>query len=200
MSEPGGPDPATLAVYDRDAPAYAAWSTARSPRDWLARFMARLPAGGSALDLGCGAGWAAAEMIAAGFAVRALDASEGLVKQARKSGVPAEKCAFADLKDVETYDGVWASYSLLHAPRAEMGGHLARIRCALKPGGTLYLGLKRGEGEARDTLGRLYVYWSEAAIRAELAAAGLVVDTLATARSTGWDGAEETMMDLFARA
>jgi SAM-dependent methyltransferase len=189
-------DAATLAVYDRDAAAYAEWSSA-SPRGPLQAFLARMPEGGAALDLGCGAGWAAAEMTAAGLRVRAVDGSAGLVAEARRRGVPAEEARFEEIAEVDAYDGVWASYSLLHAPRETMPDLLARIRRALKPGGVLYLGLKEGEGERRDALGRRYVYWSEPALTEALAAGGFGAPVITRETSTGWDGAEEGMMDVF---
>ena len=53
--------------------------------------------------------------------------------------------------------GFGASYSLLHAPRAEMPRHLAAIARALRPDGVLSLTLKEGQGEARDPGGSLRV-------------------------------------------
>jgi len=193
----GTADAATLAVYDRDAPAYAEWSAAASPRTALRVFLARMPEGGAALDLGCGAGWAAAEMIAAGLRVRAVDGSAGLVAEARARGVPAEVARFEEIEERDAYDGVWASFSLLHAPREAMPDILARLRRALKPGGTLHLGLKEGEGERRDALGRRYVYWSEASLTEALTAAGFGAPVITRETATGWDGAEEGMMDVF---
>lgn len=168
-----GADPATLAFYDGEAKDYADWSDRGSPRGWLQKFIAMLPAGGAALDLGCGGGWASAEMQAAGLHVSALDASAALAAEAEaRTGVPVRVAGFEDLDEIALYDGIWASFSLLHAPKAEFPGHLRRIARALKPGGLFYIGLKEGEGEHRDGLDRFYAYYREDELRGLLAAAG----------------------------
>jgi len=192
-------DPATIAFYDADAAAYAAWSAREAPRAPLRRFIAAMPAGGSALDLGCGAGWAAAEMAAAGLRVQALDASPGLVAQARARGVDARLGRFEDLSHIAAHDGVWASFSLLHAPRADLPALIARVARALKPGGLLYLGMKEGAGERRDSLGRRYAYVSEEDLREMLAAAGLARVEIERETMRGRDGAPETGLHAFAR-
>ena len=61
--------------------------------------------------------------------------------------IDARLARFDELDAVARYDGIWANFSLLHAPRAEMPGNLARISRALRPGGWLHLGLKLGQGD-----------------------------------------------------
>ena len=56
------------------------------------------------------------------------------------------------------YDGVWASACLLHVPRDELAGVLARIHRALKPEGLFYASYKVGHGDGRDSFGRYYNY------------------------------------------
>jgi hypothetical protein len=50
--------------------------------------------------------------------------------------------------ETEAFDGIWASFSLLHTPKAEHSRHIGAMARALRPGGYLYLGMKLGEGEA----------------------------------------------------
>ncbi|MEE3099345.1 MAG: class I SAM-dependent methyltransferase [Pseudomonadota bacterium] len=196
-------DAETLAYYDTHAEEYDAWSRprdhARSEQGSFGRFLAAMPDGGRALDLGCGAGHWAAAMMAAGLEVRALDASEGLVAQARARGVPAELGRFEDLDETAAHDGVWVSFSLLHAPLAAWPDALARIARALRPGGVLFRGLQEGEGEHRDRLGRRYSYISDPALRARLEAAGFVAVDIETGRETGRDGSETGILLAFAR-
>lgn len=200
---PATADAETLAFYDSHAADYDAWSCpgeiSRGEAGSLARFLAALPAGGRALDLGCGAGHWAAAMLAAGISVRAIDASAGLVAQARARGVPAEIGRFEELDEVAAYDGAWISFSLLHAPLAAWPDALSRVARALRPGGVLFLGLKEGEGEARDRLGRRYSYISDPALRALLAQAGFEQVEIATGRETGRDGVETGILLAFAR-
>jgi len=183
-------DPETIRIYDRRAADYAALTeghTADSPV--LRAFIAACPPGGRVLDLGCGPGTAAGLMAAAGLQVDALDASEEMVALARAHpGVSARQASFDQVSGIALYDGIWASFSLLHAPRGDMPSHLATLKTALKPGGIFHIGLKLGQGEARDTLGRLYTYYTEDELVQLLEQAGFTVDDCRRGTSTGLDG------------
>ena len=69
----------------------------------------------------------------------------------RHPGVDAQLAGFDDVSGVAVYDGIWANFSLLHAPKADMPRHLAAVARALRPGGVLSIGLKTGTGEASDS-------------------------------------------------
>ena len=147
-------DDSTLQFYRDNAQSYADWAKAPSTR--LTGFLALLPAGGSVLELGCGAGNHSANMLAAGFAVRPTDGSPEMAEIAsRRLGHAVEAMLFHELDEHEAYDGIWASACLLHVPRDELSGILARIHRALKPAGVFYASFKVGEGDGRDELGPL---------------------------------------------
>lgn len=194
-------DAETLAFYEREAPVYAPWSAPEGAFPWLEKFLSLVPPRGRLLDYGCGGGWAAKRMLEAGHAVDAFDGAAGLAAEARRlTGLDVKTMRFADFAAAGRYDGIWASFCLLHAPRAEMPGNLARIRAALRPGGVLYLGLKQGEGESRDSLGRLYAYFGEAEMRDMLTEAGFG-DLQFRFRDgdKGYDGASVVSMHIYAR-
>ena len=128
------------------------------------------------LDLGCGVGDSAVRMRNAGFTVSCTDASPEMVATANElHGLDAVQKSFSELREEAAYNAVWASFSLLHAPRAEMPANLARIHRAILPGGLFYMGLKLGAGEARDAAGRFYAYFGEEELRRMLAEAGFSV-------------------------
>jgi SAM-dependent methyltransferase len=182
-------DTETIAVYDAQAAEYARLTESEAHDRQLLAFIAAMPAGGLVLDLGCGPGHAAAAMAKAGLQVEATDASGEMVALAsRHRGVRARQALFEDIDAQDRYDGIWANFSLLHAPRAAMPGNLARLARALKPGGQFHIGLKSGTGERRDGLGRLYTYFAEAEIAGLLQAAGFTIDQTLTGRSLGLDG------------
>ncbi len=192
-------DEATLQFYRRNAESYAAWAKAPSAR--LVGFLALLPEGGSILELGCGAGNHAAEMLARGFALRATDGSPEMAEIASlRLNHPVEVMRFDELEERETFDGVWASACLLHVPRPELAGILTRIHRALKTGGVFYASFKAGEGDGRDSLGRYYNYVSADWLRAAYAEAGrwqcLGSDT---SEIKSFDEARATMLHLVMR-
>lgn len=182
-------DRETLSVYDAEADRYAEVTAALRQDPDLAAFVGALPAGGRVLDLGCGPGIAAAAMAEAGLAVDATDASQEMVRlAAAQPGVTAWQASFDEIAGEALYDGVWANFSLLHAPREAMPRHLAAIRLALKPGGRFHLGVKTGRGERRDRLGRLYTYYTEAELDERLQEAGFEVIARRRGRDKGLDG------------
>jgi SAM-dependent methyltransferase len=173
-------DEKTLQFYRSNAQSYADWAKAPSAR--LTGFLALLPAGGSILELGCGAGNHSAVMLDAGFSVRATDGSPEMAEIAsRRLGHPVEAMLFHELDEQEAYDGVWASACLLHVPRDELTGILRRIHRALKPSGVFYASFKIGDGDGRDNLGRYYNYpapeWLQATYAAAATWDSLISDT-----------------------
>jgi SAM-dependent methyltransferase len=172
MSGMEGADEATLRFYRENASAYAEREiTSRRVR--LGRFLALLSPGAAILELGCGAGFDTAEMLALGFDVSATDGSPEMAAEAsRRLGRPVGTLLFGDLDAVEAYDGVWANACLLHVPRNELPQILKRIWRALKPGGAFYASFKTGDAEGRDTLKRYYNYPSADWLRTVYAGAG----------------------------
>lgn len=182
-------DARTIAVYDSRAGDYARLVGSAENDPDLERFLGKLAGGGRILDLGCGPGLHAAAMKARGFEVVAMDASPAMTELARRhAGIEVRDAGFADLTEVAAFDGIWANFSLLHAPRAEMPDHLARIRRALRPGGILHLGMKTGSGEGRDRLGRFYTYYSLTELQAMTEAAGFAVEEKVTGEGAGLSG------------
>jgi SAM-dependent methyltransferase len=180
-------DDDTLRFYRGNAAAYAE----RKPPvgGTLTRFLAELPAGATILELGCGAGYQAEAMLAAGFDVHATDGSPELAAQASlRLGRPVRTMLFHELDAAEAYDGVWAYACLLHVPREELSGVLALIWRALKPGGLFCASFKSGEGEGRDKLARYYNYPSEPWLRERYAvAAPWAAIAVETSEGKGFD-------------
>ncbi|ASP18865.1 tellurite methyltransferase [Antarctobacter heliothermus] len=167
-------DPETIRLYNARAKDYADVTEGAGPDATLRAFLAALPPKARVLDLGCGPGRSAGILAAAGHQVEAWDASEGMVAlAAKRPGVTARLAEFNALTASAVYDAIWANFSLLHAPRAEMPRHLAAIRQALKPGGLAHVAVKEGTGSQRDTLGRLYTYYTEPELSLLLTQAGL---------------------------
>ncbi|ARE41008.1 Methyltransferase [Rhodovulum sp. P5] len=184
-----GTDAQTLAVYAEKAADYSEIHHGSATANRLAGFIAALPAGGTALDLGCGPGWGAAAMREAGLVVTAMDASPEMADVARdRYGLTVTVATFDALTAKDAFDGIWAHYSLLHAPRTALPRHLSAIRNALRPGGLFAVTMKLGEGEGRDLLGRFYTYVSVSDQRGLVTQAGLTVLSEEVFPSMGFDG------------
>ena len=182
-------DRRTIEIYDREAGRYADQFERKAPDASLRAFMARLAPGARVLDLGCGPGMASAHLAAAGFDPDPVDASAEMVRLAReRHGLPARQATFDDPIAEGAYGGVWANFSLLHAPRADLPGLIGRLASALAPGGVLHLGLKTGTGEKRDHLGRLYTFVTRDELAGWLAEAGLVLVAERTGEERGLAG------------
>lgn len=194
-------DEQTIAVYDSGASDYARRFEQYVTDDpAFARFCKLLPVGGHVLDFGCGPGQYAATFAKAGFKVTATDASSEMVKLALQHGTFAvEQATFADLDAKAVYDGVWANFSLLHAPRADFSGHLKQIARALKQGGIVHLGMKTGEGEQRDRLGRRYCFYSALELHDLLSRTGVAVIGENDGQSAGFAGTVDPWIALTGR-
>ncbi|GAA0276575.1 class I SAM-dependent methyltransferase [Alteraurantiacibacter aestuarii] len=163
-------DRATLDFYEREAPSYTL-SGREGPARHLDNFLSRLAPGARILELGCGGGRDAAHMLKRGFDVVPTDGSAAMAKKGQERiGIAVQVMRFDELDAVEEYDAVWAHASIHHMPFDGLPDVLRRIARALKPGGWHYANFKLGEGEARDTFGRLYNFPPEEELRAAYAA------------------------------
>lgn len=155
-------DKGTLEFYDQNSDEYAEFAEQNTPHEKLEQFIGDMPENARALDLGCGIGWAAAQMKQAGIRIDAMDASTGLAEQAAKRfDLTVQIAGFTTLSGRQRYDGIWSHFALQHAPRNERQTIFERISNALKPGGLFYAGMQKGSVDWRDDHGRLYCPFTE---------------------------------------
>lgn len=151
-------DEETLRFYAENAANYVQHASG-IPSPQLIAFADVLPPSAHVLGLGTGSGRDAAYLFSRGFDVEPTYASPELAAEAQRLlGRAVRIMRFDQLADVDTYDAVWASASLLHAPAQELTSDLARIHRALKPGGVFVASFKAGSGAGRDGFGRYYNY------------------------------------------
>jgi trans-aconitate methyltransferase len=170
------PDKDTIATYNAKAVEYAKLTGADHPDADLQAFIVALPKGARVLDLGCGPATASAHMRNAGLIPDPVDAAQGMVDLANQTHqINARLASFDDIDTDAGYDGVWANFSLLHAPRAALPRHLGDIYASLEPGGTVHLGMKTGSGSDRDAIQRLYTYVTVQELENMLQEAGFTI-------------------------
>ena len=170
-------DKQTLNVYDYNVESYRRLIDKLPELESITQFTNRLSPGALILDLGCGVGNSAAQMRDQGFSLVCVDGSPKMVKAANDTfSLNATRAFFSDLDAISHYDGIWANFSLLHAPKADFPKHLKAIHTALKPGGLFFISVKTGEGEKRDKLGRFYAYYREEELETMLLKGGFTLE------------------------
>src|SRR3989344_5712292 len=110
----------TITEYNKDAKSWAdAHSTQGFWKDEMTNFHKLLPSG-KVLELGCGGGRDAKELIELGYDYFGTDASENFVIEARKR-VSSGRFEIKSVREInypeDTFDGFWASAVLLHIPK-----------------------------------------------------------------------------------
>jgi ubiquinone/menaquinone biosynthesis C-methylase UbiE len=82
--------------------------------------------------------------------VTGIDISEKLLELARIA-VPGAKFYSADIRHLSfeknMFDGIWACASIHHIKHKELPKVFSELFAILKPGGVLYIHVKKGEGE-----------------------------------------------------
>jgi SAM-dependent methyltransferase len=143
-----------------------------TPPDFAMRrrfLLERVAAGERVLDVGCGEGWFAGELVRAGASVVGLDVAEEPLRRARRAEMersPAGRRGELDLRLMDadgpwpvrdaSVDVVWAGETLEHV--CDTAGWLSEARRVLRPGGRLLL--------STPDHGRLRVLWLACSRRA----------------------------------
>ena len=167
-------DAPTLAAYDSNAAHFAAeWRDQEPPEDMYALLRAHFTPGPT-IDVGCGAGRDTAWLAAHGFDARGIDASAGLLAEARAahSALRFEQAALPELAGVErgTFQNVLCETVIMHLDPTQVGPAVRCLLALLRPGGTLYLSWRVADAAStRDAAGRLYAAFDKAVVTRELA-------------------------------
>lgn len=136
--------------YDAISRAYRDDSGAGAPQiaelfpfyaEWVRELSLLLPQGAQVLDLGCGCGLPASELLVqAGFKVTGVDISAVQIERARQL-VPGATFIQADLvewdADPASLDAVVSFYALIHVPLDDQQALLPRLRRWLRGDGLL---------------------------------------------------------------
>ena len=194
-------DQKTIETYNTKAADYVNMVSRDKPDRDLRAFIETVTDGGHVLDWGCGPGNTAAMLQNAGFVVDPTDASEKMVDMAcNEFGVSAKLATFDDLALQDHYDGIWANFSLLHAPKTAMPQHLKAAHTALKSGGHFHIGMKLGTGEKRDKIDRMYTYYEETELKDLMKTAGFTIIASRLGEVIGMAGGTEPFVIITAHA
>ena len=182
-------DHKTISAYDVHVENYVEIINQQTVDTILLNFIACFKLNDYVLDLGCGPGVSAAIMREHGLRVDPTDASKEMVKRANKTfNIGARLAVFEDINTSNTYDGIWANFSLLHATPQDLPNILKALHKALKPKGILHLGMKIGQGSIRDKFDRYYSYYSEDELVGHLNKVGFIVQNVELGEALGLAG------------
>jgi ubiquinone/menaquinone biosynthesis C-methylase UbiE len=109
-------------------------------------FGSLLKKGTVVLEIGCGTGRDAEELVNRGFDYTGMDASEGMLAIARER-VKTGKFMLGDFYHLDfpdgAFDGFWAAASFLHVPKKDIDVVLGEATRILKPEGIGFISLKQ---------------------------------------------------------
>lgn len=138
--------------------------------DHIAAFIKMIPDNGKVLELGCGPGVDVGKLLKGGLTkIYGFDLSDKLLDIARKD---YSNCEFiqGDMRQLpyeeNFFDGVFSKAVLLHIAKRNIDQVLSEITRVLKPGGSIHIAIKKGEGEKEIeendygySYSRLFSYW-----------------------------------------
>jgi len=140
----------TVDAYDQNA---TVWAKSRNKKgDWAEekKKLKQYVPTGKMLEIGAGGGRDARDLIDMGYEYVGTDISQGLLKEAQKNNPGAtfllQSVYELDFPD-NSFDGVWACAVLLHMPKDRIDNALQSMHRVMKVGGTLFISLKKGDGE-----------------------------------------------------
>lgn len=175
------PDAQTIRTYDLIASQYAKkhWHTGERFNRLYSNMSKILGKGSLILDAGCGPGRDSLYFLRHGYRVIGVDASDGMIKEAKKR-VPAVNFLKMDLEKLRfkknTFDGIWAIASVLHVRRSKISEVLVGFHRILKDGGIVFISVKRGFGDQiksyPDGFKKYFAYYTKKELTELLRSAG----------------------------
>lgn len=111
------------------------------------KFIEFMPDGAKILDCGCGPGQDSEVFAKLGFNVTGIDITPEFVDMATRR-VPEASFIQMDMMEIDlppdSFDGIWASFSLLHIKQIDISKVLSSLRYIMKINGKIMIALHRG--------------------------------------------------------
>lgn len=185
-----------LEYYNKNAKLYFEQTKVGNLKENYEKFLNRIEKGAYILDFGCGSGRDSKFFIENGYKVKAIDGSIQMCNIASDYINQDVECMlFEDLKDKDTYDGIWACSSILHVEKEKLPDIIIKMINALKPNGIIYTSFKKGSGYEINE-GKYYNYITKEEFEEMLKKLNInaeLIDYFETLPSTNRPGAENTV-------
>src|SRR5438552_6762206 len=121
-------------------------------RETLKFLQSHIPVGAAILEVGCGKGEVACELLKRGYHVSGLDSGPEVVTSAQAHGVPAVVASWPKFASSVSFDAIAFTRSLHHIN--PLGEAIGRARELLNPGGLLLI-----EDFALEEVDEATVHW-----------------------------------------
>lgn len=146
-------------LYDHFSPLYWAKygrSVDETHREYLQKFLERVPPRSNLLSAACGAGLYDGILLEAGHSVVGIDQSEGMLARAKEHfpEVRYEQIGLQEMDFREAFDGLICIDAMEHVCPEDWPGILRRFQEALKPGGVLYFTADLGGDDVQEAYER----------------------------------------------
>jgi len=137
----------SASYYDRNIQTYS--QNNQNPAEFIDEFLALFHEGtGRILDLGCGPGVNSGYMHSKNFDVLGIDVSKKMIAQASRN-YPNLEFRLVDMTELsfppDSFEGILASYSIIHLPKEKIPSLFAKLATMLKGGGFLYVSVQSGK-------------------------------------------------------
>jgi len=144
-------------------------------RETLKFLESHIPVGATILEVGCGEGQVACELLKRGYHVSGLDSDPEVIASAQAHGVPAVVASWPKFASSVSFDAMLFTRSLHHI--SPLGEAIARARQLLNPRGLLLI-----EDFALDEVDEVTVHWFVKVLRSEQGSASInpIADQLVT--------------------
>lgn len=185
-----------LEYYNNNAKLYFEQTNTGNFQENYEKFLNKIGKGSYILDFGCGSGRDSKYFIEHGYKVKSIDGSIEMCKIASNYINQEVECMlFEDLKEIDTYDGIWACASILHVEKEKLANIFIKMINALKPNGIIYTSFKKGSGyEIKE--GKYYNYITKEEMEALLSTLNTkveIIDYFETLPSTKRPGTNGTI-------
>lgn len=166
----------TRSAYESDAEAFTEkYLSGSTAADYGTAFLDAVD-GSRLLDIGCGPGSDLDTFVDADFSVTGLDITRSFLGEAAARHENADVVQ-ADMRylpfELNSFDGIWASASFHHVPRADGIATLRECRRVLEPGGQLFVSVKRARTAPEKS--RHFEYYDPAEFQTLLGDAGFTL-------------------------
>ncbi len=157
-------DSSTYNYYLEHSEEYANQTRQLDVTPFIRQFTYLLPPKAKIVDLGCAAGRDLKIFKQLGFDVQGVEVCPSLAQVAQeysKCPVIISDISKMDMISDCAYDGIWVCATLVHTSPQELHITLNEIIRIAKPGATLFISVKEGEGSFKDDNDRLFFLYNQ---------------------------------------